>query len=64
MSAIGSKTLPNGGTWHFGEIDQTFYVEETSPGVINYGVGGYTAADVGMAEWALRHWWYLGKNQR
>jgi len=61
MSAIGSKTLPNGGTWHFGEIDQTFYVEETSPGVINYGVGGYTAADVGMAEWALRHWWYLGK---
>lgn len=39
----------------FGEDGQTFYVEETSPGVYNYGYGGYTAADVGTPEWGTAH---------
>jgi hypothetical protein len=39
----------------FGEDGQTFYVEETSPGVYNNGFGGYTAAHVGMPEWGTAH---------
>lgn len=42
---------------HFGEDGQTFVVEETSPGVYNDGNGGYTAADVGLPEWGIRHNW-------
>jgi hypothetical protein len=39
----------------FSEDGQTFYVEETSPGVYNWGYGGYTAADVGLPEWGNFH---------
>lgn len=50
MSAIGrdERTL-------FGEDAQTFYVEETAQGEFNHGFGGYTADDVGLAEWGIRH---------
>jgi hypothetical protein len=37
------------------EDGQTFYVAETSPGVFNWGFGGYTAADVGLPEWGNFH---------
>jgi len=57
MLSVATNTLPNGGTYHFGELDQTFYVRETSPGVYNYGYGGYTAQDVGLPDWSERHWW-------
>jgi hypothetical protein len=39
----------------FSEDGQTFYVQETSPGVYNWGFGGYTAADVGLPEWGNFH---------
>ncbi|MCA8974972.1 MAG: hypothetical protein KDC98_09635 [Planctomycetes bacterium] len=39
----------------FAEDVQTFFVEETAPGVWNHGHGGYGASDVGLAEWGLRH---------
>jgi hypothetical protein len=39
----------------FSEVGQTFYVKETSPGVYNYGDGGYTAADVNLPEWSFQH---------
>lgn len=39
----------------FGEDAQTFYVEETSPGVWNHGHGGYGPDDSGLAEWGNRH---------
>ncbi len=39
----------------FGEDGQTFVVQETSPGVINGGHGGYTSADLGLAEWGFKH---------
>ena len=38
-----------------GEDGQTFYVEETSPGVYNNGFGGYAAQHVGMPEWGIKH---------
>ncbi len=40
---------------YFGEDAQTFYVQQTSPGVYNYGYGGYTSADVGLPEYGIRH---------
>jgi hypothetical protein len=40
----------------WGEDGQCFYVEETSSGVYNWGEGGYTAADVGNADWGNTHW--------
>lgn len=40
-------------TWS--EDGQCFYVEETSPGVFNWGFGGYTAQHRGMAEWGNFH---------
>jgi hypothetical protein len=39
----------------FAEDVQTFYVEETAPGVFNHGHGGYGPGDVGLAEWGNRH---------
>lgn len=39
----------------FGEDAQTFYVEATSPGVVNSGHGGYVRADLGLPEWGNRH---------
>ncbi len=40
---------------YFSEDGQTFYVQETSPGVYNWGHGGYNASHVGMAEWGNFH---------
>ncbi|MBL9078281.1 MAG: hypothetical protein JNL08_12295 [Planctomycetes bacterium] len=39
----------------FSEDGQTFYVQETSPGVYNWGYGGYTASFVGVPEWGNFH---------
>ncbi len=50
MGGIGFDT-----SIKFGEDGQTFYVEETSPGVFNNGNGGYTAKQVGLAEWGTAH---------
>jgi hypothetical protein len=60
MLAVGqnyrSFRNPNG-TFQacFGEDCQTFYVQETSPGVVNYGIGGYTTAHIGLPEWGFAH---------
>jgi PKD repeat protein len=50
MAAIGLDPATS-----FGEDGQTFFVEETSPGVYNHGYGGYGPADVGLPEWGIRH---------
>lgn len=60
MLAVGhnyrSGRSPGGtGISYFGEDGQTFVVQETAPGVYNEGFGGYTAADVGQAEWGFSH---------
>jgi len=39
----------------FGEDSQTFYVEQTSPGVYNWGHGGYGPQHLGLAEWGNSH---------
>jgi hypothetical protein len=39
----------------FGEDCQTFYVQQTSPGVVNWGFGGYGTNHVGLAEWGNKH---------
>lgn len=39
----------------FAEDAQTFFVAETSPGVINFGSGGYSATDVGLVDWGVLH---------
>lgn len=57
MLGVGGKT---GGAFDYafqGENGQTFYVAETptGSGVYNYGLGGYTAGDVGVAEWGPKH---------
>ena len=39
----------------FGEDCQTFFVQETSPGVYNWGHGGYNASWVGTPEWGNSH---------
>jgi hypothetical protein len=39
----------------FAEDAQTFFVEETSPGIWNHGHGGYGPDDVGLAEWGNQH---------
>jgi hypothetical protein len=49
MASIGGQNV-----W-FGEDGQTFYVAYTAPNVINFGYGGYTAQDIGMAEWGFSH---------
>jgi hypothetical protein len=62
MSAIGTThpsdyygpSHPNNRS-QFGEDCQTFYVQQTSPGVFNWGFGGYTIADVGTPEWGNGH---------
>jgi hypothetical protein len=40
---------------YFGEDSQTFLVAETAPGQINYGFGGYGAAQIGLADWGFSH---------
>lgn len=51
MSGIGQDP----GLLFMGEDGQTFYVEETSPGVYNGGHGGYDRSHVGLAEWGKKH---------
>ena len=46
---------PNNIATTFAEDGQTFYVEQTSPGVYNWGHGGYNATHVGIAEWGNFH---------
>jgi hypothetical protein len=46
---------PGNALSQFGEDCQTFYVQETSPGVYNWGGGGYNATHVGMPEWGNGH---------
>lgn len=66
MSSIGSfssyYTGVEGDFSHsfFSEDGQTFFVEETSPGVYNHGVGNYVASDVGLPEWGNNHSHSLG----
>jgi hypothetical protein len=60
MLAIGqnyvSQRLPSGQTSsYFGEDTQTFVVQQTAPGVYNFGFGGYGPGDVGLAEWGFSH---------
>ena len=51
-----TMTRPKGpGVVPFSEDGQTFYVQQTSPGVINWGVGNYLPADIGIAEWGNFH---------
>ncbi|MCB9889219.1 MAG: hypothetical protein H6836_06550 [Planctomycetes bacterium] len=49
MQTVGFRSVA------FGEDQQTFYVEETSPGIYNQGYGGYNASHKGMPEWGIRH---------
>ena len=49
MSSIGSMDV------YFGEDDQTFFVEETSPNVFNNGFGNYKSEHKGMPEWGYWH---------
>jgi len=46
----------------FNEDDQTFFVEETAPGVYNWGYGGYGPQDEGLAEWGNQHAKNLGQD--
>ncbi|MCA8975246.1 MAG: hypothetical protein KDC98_11020 [Planctomycetes bacterium] len=60
MLAIGHDYVselqrPGAGTHYFAEDGQTFYVEETSPGIYNWGHGGYRKEHVGLAEWGFNH---------
>lgn len=67
MLGIGSLPIIKVGSTgenYFAEDGSTFYVQETSPGVYNYGHGGYTANDVGMAEWGVRHTYEQWKDDK
>ncbi len=46
----------------FNEDDQTFYVQETAPGVYNGGYGGYGPQHVGLPEWGNQHAKNLGQD--
>jgi len=51
-----SQRLASGtATTFFGEDCQTFYVAQTGTGVINWGYGDYSPADVGRADWGFAH---------
>ena len=39
----------------FGEDCQTFYVQQTSSGVYNWGYGAYTSTSSGLPEWGNNH---------
>ncbi|MEM7164050.1 MAG: hypothetical protein AAF581_01225 [Planctomycetota bacterium] len=42
----------------FAEDDQVYYVVETSPGVLNGGIGGFSyPEDIMLPEWSMRHAW-------
>ncbi len=53
---VGEDTDLGVGPTAFGEEGQTFIVEETSPGVYNYGFGGFGSGQVGMPEWGNLYW--------
>lgn len=56
VGSLISQRFANGTyTIHFGEDGQTFYVEQTAPGVFNWGYGTYSAADVGVPEFGFSH---------
>jgi hypothetical protein len=60
MLAVGQdypsvRNLDGTYTVHFGEDAQTFYVQQTSSTQINWGYGGYTAAELGLPEWGFSH---------
>ncbi|MCR9248416.1 MAG: hypothetical protein NXI31_25600 [bacterium] len=60
MLAIGREFVsecraPGDGDHYFGEDGQTFFVEQTSPGVWNWGLGGYTREHDGLPEWGFDH---------
>jgi hypothetical protein len=40
---------------YFGEDAQTFYVQVTGPGQVNWGHGGYSPSDIGLPEWGFSH---------
>ncbi len=50
MSGIGSDPGVQ-----FAEDGQTFFVQETKPGVYNRGFGGYGPQHVGLPEWGQEH---------
>ncbi len=50
---FGSGNVNNSS--HFGEDCQTFVVQQTSPGVYNWGNGSYTSASLGLPEWGNNH---------
>ncbi|MCA8975092.1 MAG: hypothetical protein KDC98_10240 [Planctomycetes bacterium] len=62
MSAVGSShpsgyfgpSHPNNNS-QFGEDCQTFYVQQTQPGIYNWGFGGYNASHQGLPEWGNSH---------
>ncbi|HLQ38756.1 MAG TPA: fibronectin type III domain-containing protein [Planctomycetota bacterium] len=45
---------PNNASW-FGEDSSTFYVQQTSAGVYNWGFGGYSASYLNLPEWGNYH---------
>ena len=54
----GFSLVKMSGTTHTMNTDLRFLrpsFVETSPGVYNFGFGGYTAQDVGMPEWGNSH---------
>lgn len=51
---FGPNDARNVPVW-WSEDGQTFRVQETSPGVVNWGFGGYTMADVGLVDWGNFH---------
>ena len=54
-AALGIPEMLKLDAKRFGEGMQTFFVEETSPGVINNGHGGYTNEQVGLPAWGFCH---------
>lgn len=54
-AALGIPEMLDLNPMMFGEGMQTFFVEETSPGVINNGHGGYTSEQVGLPAWGFCH---------
>lgn len=54
-SLVSQRFLNGTYTIHFGEDGQTFYVQQTAPGVLNWGYGNYTQADVGVPEFGFSH---------
>jgi hypothetical protein len=52
---VSQRNLNGTYTTHFGEDCQTFYVQQTSASQINWGHGGYVAADLGVPEYGFSH---------